>query len=357
MTKESSAPGLIAIDPGPLATIQDRGRLGWQRFGVSPAGAADTVSLALANLLVGNEPTVAAVEFTVIGGTWEIASESARIAVAGSGFGLSIDGRPVPSLRSYTLRRSQRLTIGPAADAIRGYLALAGGFALDPVLGSLSTHLRSALGGFAGRAIAAGDLVPVVRPSVEVGGDRALASRPSSPAAPIFEARPLRVVVGPQDDQFSPAAIAILLGHDYKVTREADRMGCRLSGPPIPHLRGHNIISDGIAAGSIQVPGSAQPILLLVDRQTTGGYPKIATVISADLPRAGQLRPGDRVRFAAVSLAEARVAARAASEALADLARRLGPVEPWSGNHLDAGRLLGLNLIGGVVNGAAPADS
>jgi biotin-dependent carboxylase-like uncharacterized protein len=348
----NAAPALIALDPGPLATIQDRGRLGWQRYGVSPAGAADAVSLAVANLLVGNASGAAAIEVTLIGGIWQVDAASVRLALAGGGFALAIDGRPAPLHRSFTLAEGQILQIGAAPDAVRGYLAVAGGLRLAPMLGSLATHQRSGLGGMDGRAIGRDAALPLVHAAAPLGPDLALDPRDLPQRR-----QPVRVVLGPQDDQFAPEAIATFLGGTYEVTSAADRMGCRLAGPPIPHLRGHNIISDGIATGSIQVPGSAQPIVLLADRQTTGGYPKIATVISADLPVVGQLRPGDRLRFAQVSVAEAQMIARAAAAGLARLARRLRAVEPWAGqaggaNHLDTGRLLGLNLIGGVVDAA-----
>ncbi|MBM3599351.1 MAG: biotin-dependent carboxyltransferase family protein [Alphaproteobacteria bacterium] len=347
-----STPVLRAVDPGPLATIQDGGRRLWQRYGVSPAGPADPPSHAIANLLVGNPRAAAAVEFTLIGGTWQVEATSVRLAVAGGSFPISVDGQAAPGRRSLTLRRGQSLTIGPADDAVRGYLAVAGGFALPAVLDSLATHVRSGLGGLDGRAIGRGAALPLGLDAAPESPDLALDARELPPRR-----LPLRIVLGPQDDQFFPAAIANLLDTDYTVTREADRMGCKLAGAPLPHRGGHNIISDGIATGSIQVPGSGQPILLLVDRQTTGGYPKIATVISADLGTAGQLRPGDRVRFARVTVAEAQGLARQARTGLDGLAARLSPVGPWDSNHLDAGRLLGLNLIGGVVSAGTAGEN
>ncbi len=329
---------LLALDPGPLATVQDLGRFGYQRFGVSPAGAMDAVALRVANLLVGNPPDAAAIEFTLGGGTWRVEAESCRLAVAGGAFPLGIDGRPATAWRSHTLARGARIGIAGAPDAARGYLAVAGGFALEPVLGSLSTHLRSGIGG---RAIRAGDALPLALAQAPAGNDLAL-DRADLPA----RRQPIRVILGPQDDYFEPAAIETFLAGDYTLTHESDRMGYRLAGPPIEHRLGADIVSDGIVTGSIQVPGSRRPILLLADRQTAGGYPKIATVIGADLSAAGQLRPGDGIRFAAVTLAVALEARRKQEAWLSTLPRRLRPVAA----DLAADRLLALNLIDGVVD-------
>jgi biotin-dependent carboxylase-like uncharacterized protein len=332
--------GLEAVDPGPLTTLQDRGRRGWQRYGVSPAGALDVVSLALGNALVGNAPGEAALEFTLLGGTWRCTAESARVAVSGGTFALRVEGDPVPAWRSFTLRRGETLEIGSAADAARGYLAVAGGFAAEPDLGSLSVHLRSGLGG---APVARGDAVALRRATAPSGPELAL-----DPALAPARRTQIRVVLGPQDDYFTSATIELFQSVEWLLTAEADRMGMKLSGPVLTHAKGFDVLSDGIATGSIQVPGNGQPILLLNDRQTTGGYPKIATAIAADLPSLGQLRPGDCLRFASVTLAEARAA-------LADLDRALeqaiGAIAPARGAaDLGAERLLGLNLVGGVVD-------
>ena len=335
---------LRCIDPGPLALLQDRGRLGWQRFGVSVSGAMDPIGLAIANLLAGNPAGMAAIELTLSGGVWEAGAETLRVAVAGAGFPLAIDGQPVAPNRAHVLRRGQRLVLGAAQDSARGYLAVAGGFDLAPQLGSLSTHPRSRLGGMDGGPIRAGQALTLTLKQAPDGPDLAL-----DPALVPQAPERIRVIPGPQDDAFTPAAMEALLGGDYVVTAEADRMGMRLSGPQIAHARGFNIISDGIAPGSIQVPGSGQPIVMLADRQTTGGYPKIATVISADLGFLARRRPGEALRFAGTDLDGAAQARAALSDAMRRLAASLRPAHDTP--TLDSARLLAHNLIDGVTDG------
>lgn len=337
---------LRCIDPGPLATIQDRGRIGWQRFGVSVAGAMDPVGLAVANLLVGNAPDAAAIEVTLYGGTWEAAAESVRIAVAGASFSSTIDGRPAGLHRAHTLRRGQRLALGAAGDAARGYLAIAGGFDLRPALASASTHLRSRLGGVDGGPIRAGQDLPLALGDAPSGPDLALDPVLLPAAPPRFRAIP-----GPQDDMFTKEGIATLFSGDYTITAEADRMGMRLLGPRIAHAGGYNIISDGIAPGSIQVPGAGQPIVLFADRQTTGGYPKIATVISADLGFLARCRPGTVVRFEKADLADAAAARRALADRLARVRASLAPAR--ASVALDSTHLLAHNLVDGVADALA----
>ncbi len=337
---------LRCIDPGPLATIQDRGRLGWQRFGVSVAGAMDPVGLAVANLLVGNGPDAAAIEVTLYGGTWEAAAQSIRVAIAGATFNPTIDGQPVALHRAHTLKRGQKLALGAASDAARGYLAVAGGFDAKPVLGSASTHLRSRLGGFDGGPIRAGQDLALVLADAPAGPDLALdpALLPPTPSR-------FRVILGPQDDAFTKEGIGTLFTGHYAITAEADRMGMRLLGPSIAHAGGYNIISDGIAPGSIQVPGAGQPIVLFADRQTTGGYPKIATVISADLGFLARCRPGTIVRFEKTDLAGAAAARRALADRLARLTVSLAPARSRAA--LDSAHLLAHNLVDGVADALA----
>ncbi|HZT51501.1 MAG TPA: biotin-dependent carboxyltransferase family protein [Stellaceae bacterium] len=329
---------LRVIAAGPLATVQDGGRTGWLRSGVPGSGALDPRALALANLLVGNRPDAGALELTLAGGTF-VAEGAMRIALAGAAMPLAIDGAPAAPAASHTLRPGAVVTVGAARTGARAYLAVAGGFALAPVFGSVATHFRAGIGGLAGRALKAGDALPVAGP-VPAGPDLRFAG-----AAPPEPPR-IRVVPGPQDDHFTPEALATLVAAAFTITAEADRMGYRLAGPKLAHARDFNIVSDGIAPGSIQVPGNGQPIVLLADRQTTGGYPKIATVVSADLPALGQMRPGDTVRFAAVGLAEAAAARRALADWLAELPRRIVPAA------LDPARLLAANLISGVTDGS-----
>jgi 5-oxoprolinase (ATP-hydrolysing) subunit C len=327
---------LRVIAPGFSSTLQDRGRVGWLRLGVPSSGALDPRALAMANVLVGNGTGEGALELTLFGGAFAVEGAAVRIAVAGADMAMTIDGAAAATGRSHTLAPGSVLRLGTARRGIRAYLALAGGFTATPRFGSVATHLRSGIG----RALGEGDVLPLAG-EAPTGPERRFAAPP-----PHVHPR-ARVVLGPQDDHFSRDAIDALLGGDYRVTQEADRMGLRLDGPPLAHSGGFNIISDAIAPGSIQVPGNGQPIVLLADRQTTGGYPKIATVISVDVPALGQARPGDFLRFEAVSL-DAAVEARRALLAWFDaLPAGVMPI-----SRLDSEGLLGANLISGVTDGA-----
>ncbi len=342
-------PALVVVDPGPFATIQDLGRRGYQRFGVSGSGAMDELSLRLANMLAGNEAGEAAIEFSFAGGTYEVDADSCRVSVAAD-VPLRIDGAPAAAYAALTIRRGARLVIGRIASGLRGYLAVAGGFDIAPVLGGLSTHTRAGFGGFQGGALVAGARLPLRS-----------AAATEAPALLLDAAHwpkvrdTVRVVLGPQDDHFTPAGRRTFLESEYRISSQSDRMGCRLEGPPIEHAGDFNIISDGIVAGSIQVPGSRLPIILLADRQPTGGYPKIATVISADLPILAQKRPGEAIRFAAVSQAaaeELRIAMLRGIETLRG-ALRAAPARHAA---LDSERLLSVNLISGVVGDPLPDE-
>ena len=243
------------------------------------------------------------------------------LAVAGD-VTLKIDGEAAAPWRSHRLARGQKLRIGPCRKGLRFYVAIEGGIACPPVLGSRSTHVRTGIGGIEGRRLKAGDTLPLAQDAVAPGPERGF-DPAGLPAAP----QRLRVVLGPQDDYFTAAGIKTFLDSDYAVARDADRMGCRLEGPAIEHAKGHNIISDGIPLGGIQVPGNGLPIVLMQDRQTTGGYPKIACLIGPDVARLAQKRPGETVRFVALSLGEAEVAVRAEAARLAELLAGIGPVE------------------------------
>ena len=295
---------LHAIAPSPFSTVQDFGRVGWRRYGVTGAGAMDLESHAVANALAGNAVEAATIEFAHGGGEWTISGRAARIAVAGGSFAASIDGQAVPAGSSAVLRPGARLQIGGARDAVWGYLAVSGGIRVERELGSRSTYVRAGMGGFAGRKLEAGDALPLQPPPVDGSARRLDRAAIGDPAAPI------RVVLGPQDDYFTAESIAVFLTSHYQVTWQADRMGYRLEGPPLDHSQGFNIVSDAILPGSIQVPGNGRPIVLLRDAQTTGGYPKVATITSADLGRFAQLRPLSRMRFAAVTLDAAQLLRR-----------------------------------------------
>ncbi|MDR3439832.1 biotin-dependent carboxyltransferase family protein [Telmatospirillum sp.] len=334
---------LIIGDPGPFATIQDLGRHGYQRFGVPVSGAMDGRALRLANRLVGNDEAEAGIEFTLVGGRYEVAAERCRIAVIGD-FDLSIDGKPAATCRAHDLERGALVTIGGSPRWVRGYLAVAGGFDVPLVLGSRSTHTRSRLGGIDGQTLRAGQLLNLRAPAPS-GSPCMLPSRSLMP-----DDRPIRVIFGPQQDHFSDRAAGQFLTNTYQVNPRSDRMGYRLDGPPIAPLGDYNIVSDGIAPGSVQIAGNGRPILLLADRQSTGGYPKIATVISADLPRLAQFRPGQEVRFIAVSLDQAAAIADQARNAFNRLCDKIAPLPA---NRPGDAVPLGVNPISGVAAGAA----
>jgi 5-oxoprolinase (ATP-hydrolysing) subunit C len=337
------ADALMVSDGGLFSTIQDAGRFGYQRFGISASGAMDRVSHQIANALVGNDPDTAAVEMTMTGLSFVVEADHCRLAVAGD-MPILVNGQPMEPWRSFDTKRGDAVRLATLSSGLRAYLAVAGGFDMEPVLGSRSTHTRSGIGGLNGGPLKAGDRLPVT-------------GQPARGECLMFdgtdrrrETAPIRVMLGPQDDYFTSAGISQFLSGAYTVTSRSDRMGCQLDGPRIEHRAGFNIVSDGIANGSIQVPGNGQPILLLADRQTTGGYPKIATVISPDLHRLGQLRPGDAIGFQAVSPDDAQTLVRAHRTDVAALLARIGPVRRQSGA-LSGEDLLRHNLVGGVVSG------
>ena len=338
---------LKVVAPGLHTTLQDHGRWGYQAVGVPVSGALDLVSARLANRLVGNAESVAVLEILYQGPTLEVAADSVHVGLAGGDAQLELLGerpRLVGGWRSLRLRRGDRFRVTPLSLAACCSLAIEGGFAIEPCLGSLSTFVRGAIGGFDGRALRAGDALPL---ALETASNRSELCLPEPPTPDRDD--PIRIVLGPQQDHFTPGAIEVLLSAEYVVSKSADRMGLRLDGPGLAHRDGHDIVSDGIVTGAIQVPGSGQPILLLADHQTTGGYPKIATVVSADLPAVGRRRPGDRIRFAAITVAEAEQARRDQEASLEALIQTMVPAASPAG--LDLDRLYRFNLISGVVSG------
>jgi biotin-dependent carboxylase-like uncharacterized protein len=335
---------LVVLACGPGTSLQDHGRFGWQRFGLGPAGAMDRAALAMANALVGNGAGAAGIELALAGARLRVEEGSARVALAGAEQTLSVEGRVIAPLTSVTVKAGETIQVATARQGQFGYLAVAGGFAITPQLGSLALHMRAGIGGIDGRGLRDGDRLALL---VETppGEDVTATVAFETPGGPI------RVLLGPQDDYFSEAGIATLLSATYTVTPQADRMGIRLAGPKIEHgPKGYNIVSDGIATGSIQVPGIGEPLVLLADRQTTGGYPKIATVISADLGRIAQMRPGDTLRFCRVARAEAIAALKAQAASLEAFRRGLMPVR--RALH-DSAELLGMNLVDGWIDALA----
>lgn len=336
---------LLVTSPGLGATIQDFGRPGFQDLGVPKGGALDPLNLRLANWLTGNDGGEGALEMRFSGPAFELRGASARIAVAGDGAEIEMqrfDDRRYPAYRSITLEDGQRFRLN-----LRGggpcYLAVAGGFDLAPVLGSLSTLAICGLGGFKGRALQAGDIIPLHADDAPEGGELALRPPKFAPSSAA-----IRVLLGPQQDHFTQEGVATLLGESFTISNLSDRMGLRLEGPVIAHARSFDLISDGNAHGAIQVPGSGKPIVLMADRGTTGGYPKIATVISADLAALGRLPPGATLRFEAVTQPEAVAALKAQDALLASLKAAISPFRD-PGEALTRA-LLEENIISGVEN-------
>ena len=292
------------LHPGLLTTVQDLGRTGYQRFGVSVSGAVDPRSAAVANILAGNPDGEAVLECTVLGPQLRF-DAPAVIAVTGADLGPTLDGVPVENYRALRVQAGQTLRFTGPKCGCRAYLAVSGGLDVPEVMGSRSTYMKAKIGGWHGRKLEKGDVLPLRAPGTE---PKALENRA---LAPEFRGRSeytLRVVMGPQDDAFTPGGVSAFLSGVYTVTPEFDRMGCQMEGPEIEHNGSADILSDGIAFGAVQVPDSGQPIVMLADRQTTGGYTKIANVISADFRLLGQLKSGDRVRFEKVSLSAAQEA-------------------------------------------------
>ena len=336
---------LKVIAPGLHTTIQDLGRFGYQAFGVPVSGALDSASHRLANRIVGNADGAPTLEILFQGPTLEVLAESVRVAVASGGAEIELIGDRTPSLggwRSVSLRHGETFRVSRLGDTACCYLAVEGGFAITPCLGSASTYARGGFGGLEGRPLRTGDLVPLAQ---EQAANRAELGLPEPPQT--GREQPIRIVLGPQHDHFTDEALRRLVSEEFVVSKQSDRMGMRLEGPALAHRDGYNIVSDGIATGAIQVPGSGQPILLLADHQTTGGYPKIATVISADIPVVGRRKPGDPIRFSAVEVAEAERLRRQDEAAFQALVARLAPTKPTGA--LDASRLFETNLISGVV--------
>lgn len=305
-----SAAWIEVVSPGLLTTVQDLGRPGHAHEGIAAAGAADPVSARAANRLVGNPDAAALLELTAQAGTF-IFGREAIVAIAGA----SCEGMPAPGVR--TVPGGTSLRLGRLLDGARAYLAVRGGLEVAPFLGSASTHLLSGLGGFEGRPLRRGDRIPIgPEPPTRWGAIAGAAD-----AGSIVRRRRFRVTPGAQRDRFSTEAIDAFFRSEFRLTSEADRSGLRLDGPVLAVLPGPPMPTEGVLPGAVQVPEGGRPIVLLVEHGTTGGYPKIADVIAADLPAIGQLRPGDAIRFVETGWDEARAA-------LADDLRRLDAAIP-----------------------------
>lgn len=297
------------VQPGLLTTVQDLGRPGFRNSGVTPGGALDPVGLRVANLLVGNDESAAGIEITLAGPRLRFADERV-VAWCGGSFGVRVEGTRVPAGRAFVVRANEELRFERAETGCRAWLAVSGGIEVPMVLGSRSTDLRGGFGGFKGRALRAGDVLPfgpaAPRPAALRNARSVAYGAPAVWASLSPTTATLRVVRGADWRRFDPRTHVAILGEDFTVTPESNRMGARLAGPPLQRNDGGaDLISEAVAPGTLQVPPGGQPILLLADCQTIGGYPKLAHMITVDLPLAAQLRPGDRVRFCEVSHAEA----------------------------------------------------
>jgi len=292
---------LVVEAPGLQTTVQDLGREGYGALGVSASGAADPVALRLGNLLLENAPGAAALEMTLTGGTFAF-PEGAVICLAGADFSAHSDGQPLGLWRANAVFPGQKVSLGATRDFARCYLCVAGGIAVDKFLGSASTHLLSGLGGWQGRALQKRDVLPIGKLEKRI--------RQRKLAAGVLEAvqptKILRVTRGPQWNWFSEVTQKSLFDSEFVVSEESNRMGLRLEGPVLATQTKKEMISEGVPLGAIQITPSGQTIIPFVEQQTTGGYPKIANVIGADLHSVGQLRPRDMIRFTEVSLEQAR---------------------------------------------------
>ncbi len=300
------------INAGMLSTIQDGGRFGVMKYGFTQSGAMDSKAMSTANILVGNEPECAVIETTLLGITAEF-TENTVIALSGGDFSAAINGTPIKRNKAYAVNAGDTLAMSYAKSGVRGYLAVSGGFDVPEVMGSRSTNLKSQIGGFYGRKLAAGDIINTFAPIITDTTGREL------PEETYENSITLRAVLGPQDYMFTDEDINTFFSCEYKITQQADRMGIRLDGEPLKGKGSMDIVSDGIVFGSVQVPKNGMPIILAADRQTTGGYAKIATIISADRHLIAQARPGGTIKFAQVSVKEAQKIAKQEQKALKKL--------------------------------------
>jgi biotin-dependent carboxylase-like uncharacterized protein len=344
-------PALHIVRPGLLTTVQDFGRVGYQSLGIAVGGALDPMSLRAANALVGNSPGAGALEVLYVGPLMVVEADDVRLSFAGANAGIEIlpdvtatVGVPVETMRSVRLRRGEAIRVGSLSRGAVLYVAVEGGFDIEPALGSVSTDMRGGMGGWEGRALVAGDRLPLRRMRASEREEWRLDGLDLTTPSRV------RAIAGPQVDYFTEAEIAGFFAAQYTLGAGSNRQGMRLEGHRIAHARGYNITSDGIAPGSIQVLGNGQPIILMADRQTTGGYPKIATIISADLPALGRLPIGAKIGFEAVTIEQAQAMRRAMFADIARIHERIVPISR-SPDVIDVAPLLSdYNLISGVVD-------
>lgn len=284
------------IQPGPLTTVQDLGRFGYQQYGVPTSGALDNYAFRVGNFLVGNEEGAASLEITLFGCQLRTLQDI-KVAITGAELAATINGKPAPAWESLLIKSGDVLSFPRLDSGCRACLAISGGIDVPEVMKSASTYVKTGIGGLSGRPLRQGDIV-----KANVSAASVSVARIPAEYIPVYKSQvTLRVILGPQDDCFTEEGIYTLLNSEYIVSTQADRMGYRLEGPRIEHRGGADIISDGIPLGAIQAPGDGLPIILLADRQTTGGYTKIATVISVDIPKVAQAKPGDKIKFTPVT--------------------------------------------------------
>lgn len=310
---------ITVLNPGLLTTVQDMGRIGYQQFGVSVSGVMDPRAAEVANILVDDPGGEAVLECTMMGPHLQF-DQAVCIAITGGDLGPTLDGAPIPTYRAICVQAGQILRFTGPKTGCRAFIAFAGGLDIPEVMGSRSTYMKAKIGGFQGRKLEKGDVIGFRAPKTDLKGLNNRYIAPEFVPRPVYT---VRVVMGPQDDAFTPAGIDTFLSETYTVTPEFDRMGCRLEGAVIQHKESGDIISDGIAFGAIQVPSAGKPIIMLGDRQTTGGYTKIANVITADFRILGQLKAGDKVRFEKVSIQHAQDALLTQRAALRNLRNAL----------------------------------
>jgi len=329
---------LVVIAAGPATSVQDAGRFGAQRYGLTSSGAMDRISLAVANTLVENCTFAAAIEVGPLPASFTARDGAMRIALSGAARTADIAGTPLALNETALIAEGETLKLGPARNGMFSYLAIEGGIKGEPVFGSLSVNARAGLGSPFPRPLQAGDTLDA--------GVAKLTTYERALDIPDWPKSAIRVVMGPQDDEFGTAC-DVFLNNDWRVSATSDRMGYRLEGSKIVHTGGHNIVSDGAVRGSIQVPGNGQPIVLMADHGTTGGYPKIATVISADLGRFAQMQAGSTIRFKAINVEDAQTEARKLAEFLHALPDR---IHPAGGSSLNLLELQQANVAGAAVN-------
>lgn len=294
--------GIVVRKPGMCTTVQDLGRFGYQGSGFTPSGVMDRRAYRIANILVGNPEDSCVLEFALVGPELRFTTNT-FIALTGADCSATLNGKPAPRYRVLAVPRGSVLSFGEPRNGVYGYIAIASQLRIEEVMGSRSTNMKSGIGGYNGRKLAHGDYISFMRKNVDYLPY--LASRQLDPEDYGGDGTRLRVVPGPQEDMFSDEGIRSFYGNEFVLTAQCDRMGYRLDGPEVGTVAGSDIISDGIAFGAVQIPSHGRPIIMLADRQTTGGYAKIATVASVDIPKLVQCRPGDAVMFERISLDQA----------------------------------------------------